>query len=171
MRHQPTDFFWRVELPRALPLPLGELPQEIFVGSAEDVRLRILQSEAMAADDLNQRRKAVVVECPLSALPLVVILDVQNAEEFGIELGDFAHRVGHELPESTVSGVVPNGIPAVLVRDEEPDDGLAVVLERVFVVGLDDLAGDLFVAELIHLSGELVVEHVRQSLEEHQQAG
>jgi hypothetical protein len=61
-----------------------------------------------------------------------------------------------------------DGIPAVLVGDEEADDGLAVVPESVLVVGLDDLAGDLLVAELGHLPGELVFEHVGKPLEEDQ---
>lgn len=168
VRHEPADFFWRVELSGALPLSFGEFPQEILVSPTKNVRLSILQSEAMAADDLNQCRKAVVIECPLSALTLVVILDVQHAKEFGVELGDLAHGVGHELPQCAVRRVVPNGVPAVLVRDEEPDDRFAVVLQRVFVVGSYDLAGNILVAELPDLSRELVIEHIGQALEKHQ---
>ena len=50
---------------------VGELPQQILVGSAEDVRLRVLQPKAMAADDLNQCGKAVVIECPLSIFRMI----------------------------------------------------------------------------------------------------
>src|ERR1019366_8759384 len=61
------------------------------------------------------------IERSLSALPLVVILDVENTKQVRIEFCNLAHRVRHELAESAVSGVVPYGVPAVLVRDEEPD--------------------------------------------------
>ncbi len=166
--HQPADLFGRVELTRRLALPLGKLPQQVLVGSAEDVRLGVLQPQPVAADDLNEGRKPVVIEGTLAALSLVVVLDVQNAEEFGVVLGNVTHRVGDELAERSVSGMVADCIPAVLVGDEEADDGLAVVLQGVFVVGLDDLTGDFLVAELRHLPGELVVKHVRESLEEDQ---
>jgi hypothetical protein len=110
--------------------------------------------------------QTVVIERSLSALTIVVILDVENAEEFGVQLRYVAHGIGHELAESAVSGVIPDGVPSVLVRDEEPDDGLAVVLQSVFVVSLDDFTSNFLVAELNDLTGELVVEHVRQAFEE-----
>ena len=55
--------------------------------------------------------------------------------------------------------MIPYGIPAVLVRNEEPDDRLAAVLERVLVVRLDDLACDPLITELGDLTSELVVEY------------
>jgi len=167
MRHQPANFFRRVKLPRALPLSLGKLPQKILVCSTEDVWLGVLQSEAMAADDLDECREAVVIERSLSALTFVVVLDVENALQIRIQFGDFTHRIGDELSESAVSGVIPYGIPAVFVRDKKPDDGLAVVPERVIVVGFYDFASDLLVPELLDLTHKLIVEHVRKPLEEH----
>ena len=98
----------------------------------------------------------------------VVILDVQYAKEFGVELGYLAHGIGHELPQRPVRRVVPNCIPAVFVGNEKTDDGPAAVLERVFVFGSYDLAGDILVAELADLRRELIIEHIRQALEKHQ---
>ena len=38
MRHQPADFLRRIELSGALTLPLGEFPQQVFIGAAEEIR-------------------------------------------------------------------------------------------------------------------------------------
>ena len=39
--HQPSKLLWRVELTRALASPFGKLPQQVFVCSTQDVRLRV----------------------------------------------------------------------------------------------------------------------------------
>ena len=48
VRHEPADFFGREELASALALALGELPEQVFVGAPEEVRLHVLQAEAVA---------------------------------------------------------------------------------------------------------------------------
>ena len=45
--HDDGDLARRVELAGALALALGELPQQVFVGAAKDVRLDIVEAEAV----------------------------------------------------------------------------------------------------------------------------
>src|SRR5216684_3960656 len=54
------------------------------------------------------------------------------------------------------------------MRNEEPDNRPATCFQSVFVVGLNDFAGCLLIAKFLRLSSELIVEHVRQPLEENQ---
>ena len=63
---------------------------------------------------------------------------------------------------------LPIYVPAILVGDEEPHDGLAPALKRVGVVGFDDLAGRCLVAKLGSPLAKLVIENVRKALVENQ---
>ena len=146
--HQPRHFLGRVELARALALALGELPQQVFVGAAEDVRLGVLEPEAVAVDDLDQGGESVVIQGALAGLSLVEVADVDDAVELGVELGDLPHGGGDELAETAVGGMVADGTPIVLLRNEEAGDRGATGFEGVLVILADDLPGGLLVAEL-----------------------
>src|SRR5260370_17193622 len=64
--------------------------------------------------------------------------------------------------------MITDHLPTVLVRNEEPDNRPAARLQRVFVVGLNDLAGCRLVAKFLDLSSELIIEHIRQPFEKYQ---
>lgn len=97
--HQPADLLGRIELARALPLPLGELAQQVLIRAAQDVRLGVAQAEAVARDDLDEGAEAVVIQRALPALALVVVLHIQHALQVGIEPRHLAHRRRHELAQ------------------------------------------------------------------------
>ena len=149
-----------VELTCALALSLGELAQQVFVCPAKHVQLGVAQAQAVPRDDLDQRGEAVLVQRALPRLALVEVLDADDAVEDGIEPRCLAHGVGDELAERAIGRVIANRGPGIPGGDVEAHDGLAAVLERVLVVGLDDGVCGLFVAELLDVGGELVVEDV-----------
>ena len=104
--HQPADFLGRVELAGALALALGELAQQVLVGPAQDVRLRVVQPQAVAVQHLDERDQPVIIEDPLAALALVVVLDVQGAVQVGVEAHRLAKRVGDELAQPAVHAMM-----------------------------------------------------------------
>jgi len=53
VRHQDGDLARGVEFPGALPLPLSELPQQVLIGAPQDVRLNILQAQAVPGKHLT----------------------------------------------------------------------------------------------------------------------
>ena len=166
--HQPAHFLRGVELAGALPLALGELAQQVLVGAAQDVGLRVVQPQAVAVQHLDERDQPVVVEDALAALALVVVLDVQGAVQVGVEAHRLAKRIGDELAQPAVRAMMAHRPPVVRLGDVEADDGLAAGRQRVGMVGLDDGARHLFAAVLRHIRGELVIEDIGQALEEDQ---
>ena len=167
-RHESADFLGSKELAGPLSLALGELAQQVLVCPSQDVRLGVLQPQPMTAQDLNERGKRIIIEGPLAALPLIVVLDVQHALEIRIELGDLTHGSGDELAQPAIGPMVADRLPTVLLGDVEADYGLGSSLEGMSEVSLNDLPGYSFIAIFLHMGGELIIEDIREAFEENQ---
>ena len=59
-RHDEADFLWRIELARAGHAAFGEFANEILVTASDDVRLNVIETEALFADALDEIGKTVV---------------------------------------------------------------------------------------------------------------
>ena len=100
--HEHGHLSGRVELPGALALPLGELPQQVLVGSAQDVGLHVVEAEAVlgVVEDLHQGAEPLVVHDPLPGGRGVEVGDVDDALEPGVLPGDGPHGVGESTRPS-----------------------------------------------------------------------
>ena len=94
--HQAHDGARRVELARLLVGEVGELLDQVFVGLAEDVRLRGLVAEADAGEVLDQVAEQGIGQ-PILVGPLGVAEDA--VERFGVGLLDAAHGLLERLAD------------------------------------------------------------------------
>ena len=138
-RHEHRHLARRVELAGALPLALGELPQQVLVGPAEDVGLHVVEAETIVGvvQDLNQSRESPVVDDPLPGSRGVEVGHVDHAREPRVLAGDGPDRVGQMLAQAGC--LLDDGRPAGLLRDVEADE---------LVILLDQLGRRLHVPEL-----------------------
>ena len=107
-----------------MSLAFRKLSQQVLISSAQDVRLGVLQAQPMSAEDLNEGCKWIIIEGALPTLPLVIVLDIQNSLEVGIELGYLTHGSCDELAQPSISTMIANCLPTVFLGDVEPDYGL-----------------------------------------------
>ena len=153
----PGPLLGRVKLACRLALPLGKLSQQVLVGPTQNIGLCVLQAQTVTAEDLYQGAQPVVIQTALAALPLVVILDIQNALQIGIEAGDLSHGRRHELAQAAVSAVVPYRLPAVALRDVKTDDGRAAGLEGVSQIRFNDAPGQLPILVFLDMESMLTL--------------
>jgi hypothetical protein len=98
--HQDGHLARGVDLAGALALALGELPQQVLVGAAEDVRLDVVQAEPMLAEHLDQGGQAGVVDHPLAGGGGVEVDHVDHALEARVLAGHGPGRVAEELAQA-----------------------------------------------------------------------
>ena len=157
--HEDGDRSRGVELPRALPLSFGELPQQIFIRPPENVRLHVIQPEAVlrVVEDLDEVGQPPVVDDPLPRRCGVEVRDVDDAREARILTGDGPNRIGQELTKSGGRGRDPG--PAGVLWNVEPDQ---------LMVLLDQLRCCVPIPELLSEVCALVVEDIGEPLQEDQ---
>jgi hypothetical protein len=85
-------------------LTLGELPEEILVGPSEDVRLNVVEAEAVPAQYLDECGQALVVHDPLSCRGGVEVHYVDHALEAWVLSGDRSNCIRQLLAD-------PGGLP------------------------------------------------------------
>ena len=139
----------------ALPLPLGELAQEVLVGAAQDIGLDVAQAQPVLAEHLYQFPQPVIPHHALPRLRGVEIHRVNHPRQFGVLARDGAHRVGERLAQ-----------PGGQFGQVAPAGGRRQVEAHQVVVVLDQPLGGRAAAELVAQAGDLVVEDVGQALEE-----
>ena len=160
-RHDHADFRRGVKLAGALAAALGELADEVFIALADDVRLDILQPEALGADGLDEVGEAVVVDVALAVGGGVEVDAIDDALEQRVFLRDLAH-VGGELLADLVRELADDG----------PDRCFRVIRHQwqveahQLVVGLDELEGLLARADFRGDAVQLVIEDVAEALGE-----
>ena len=99
-----------VELPRALSLALGKFPQQVLVGPAQDVRLDIVQAQAVPTQNFHKGGKAVVIHDPLARSGGVELGQINDALKFRVLSSHRADRIGQILAQARCP--LPNGRPA-----------------------------------------------------------
>ena len=86
----------RVELAGALAAALGELADQVLVAAPDDVRLDVVEPQALGADRLDEVAEAVVVDVALAVGGGVEVDAVDDALEQRVGVGDGA-EMGREL--------------------------------------------------------------------------
>ena len=142
-------------LPGGLALAFRELPEQILVGPAQDVRLDVFEAEAVAGEDLDQGGEALVVHDALSGGGGVEVDHVDDALEGRVLSGGGSDGVGQGLAQAGGDG--GDGAPAGRLG-QVGADGLAVPVS--------DLQGDVPAAEVVGQPVDLVIEHVGEPLQE-----
>ena len=101
-RHEHGHLAGCVELARALALALGELPQQVLVGPADDVGLHVVEAESIigVVQDLHQRSEPPVIDDPLPGRRDVEVGDVDHAREPGVLPGDRPDRVRQQFAQA-----------------------------------------------------------------------
>ena len=151
----------RVELAGALTAALGELADEILVAAPDDVRLHVVQAEALLADALDEIGEAVVVDVAHAVGGGVEVHAVDDALEQRILIGDGA-QMGRELLADLVGELAddrPDRIVRILrlQRQVEADEFLVVLDELERLGPRADFLGDAV---------QLVIEDIAQALGE-----
>ena len=128
------DLTRRVELAGALPLPFGELPQQVLVGPAQDVRLDVVEAEPVVrvAQHLDEGGEPAVVHDRCPAVVALKSVTSMTPGEPRVLAGHGPHGVGEVFTQA--SGLAGNGRPARRLGDVEADE---------LVVLLDELGGGL----------------------------
>ena len=98
--HQHADLARRVELAGALSLTLGELAQQVLVGPAQDIRLDILQAQAVLVEHLDQLVQVVIADDALAGGGGVEVGHVDHACQLGVLAGDGPHGVGEGFAQA-----------------------------------------------------------------------
>jgi hypothetical protein len=162
-RHDQPDFGWRIELTGALPAPFRKFANKVFITLADDVRLDIVQPEALGADGLDQVGESVVVDVALAVRGGVEIDAVDNALQQRVLFGDVTH-----MRCNTFANFVRN------FPDNRPDRIFRIIrLQRQvethqLVIPFCELKGFVSRTDFHGDAVEFVVENVAQALGENQ---
>ncbi len=174
MRHQEADLGRGEELARALARAFRELAQQIFVGAPEEIGLHIGKAQAIAriGERLDHEAQLRRVDVALAVSLGGEIDDIDHAGERGVLLDDGAHRLGQVLADVLGLGalalVVQRPLDGFAPADRAPS-GLGRQIEaQQGMVALGDLERRVAVAVVLGEPRDLVVEHIRQPLQEEQ---
>ncbi|OQB02246.1 MAG: hypothetical protein BWY25_00675 [Chloroflexi bacterium ADurb.Bin222] len=148
MGHQHRHLARGIELARTLPLALGELAQEVLVCPPKNIRLHILQAEAVLRKALDERAQTVIVEDALAGGGFIEVFQVNHAAQFGVLARHGAHGAGQILAQ--VGHLAGDFRPAGFFGEIKAHQGVVLLYEPSLV------------AQLL----QLVLEHIRQTLEE-----
>ena len=172
--HEEADLGRREELTGALARTLSELPQQVLVGAAEEVRLDVGQAEAVArvGEGLDHPAQLGRVDVALAVALSCEVDHVDDARQARVVADDGTHRLGQVLPDVLRGSRAATVIEGPVVRfppgDDTPTRLLREVEAQKLVVLLGDLESDLAVPVLLGQPGDLVVEDVREALQEQQ---
>src|SRR6266566_2334940 len=155
--HEAGHLGRRVELARALPLPLSELADKVLVGPAEEIGLDVLEAEPVFAERLDQSSEPVVVHDGLACCRRVEIDGVDDTLEPRVLTRHCSNRVGKNLAE--FGGLSRYEGPSTLRGNIEPHEAVVFVDDRTRGIEISNLLGDAL---------NLIVEHVREPLEENE---
>ncbi|HUK41234.1 MAG TPA: hypothetical protein VLX11_09330 [Candidatus Acidoferrales bacterium] len=120
-----ADFLWRVKFAGAGDAAFSELADQIFVRTADDIQLDIVESQALLTDALDQITQAVIVEISHTVGGRVEINPVDNPFKQSVLIGNLPQIRSQFLPEFLLVFVFeltfcvfprsdnrPNGVPS-----------------------------------------------------------
>ena len=101
VRHQETDLGRREEFTGALARAFGKLPQQVFVGAAEEIRLHVGEAEPVAriGEGLDDGAQLGRVDVALAVALGGEVHHVDDAGERRVLLDDGANRLGQVLAD------------------------------------------------------------------------
>ena len=170
--HQEADLGGGEELARTLAGALRELAQQVLVGAAQKVRLHVGEAEPVArvGEGLDDGSEAGRVEVALAVALGGEVHEVYDAGERRIPPHDGTHCHGQVLADVAGPRAAALGVRRPFVGLPTADDVPAGLRGQVeahqLVVALRDFLCDGAVPELLGQPLYLVVEHVRETLEE-----
>ena len=88
MSHDYAHFTGRVEFASALPAPLGELADEVFVATPDDVGLNVFKPERLTLIASIRLLEPIIVEITLAVGSGIKVNTVDDALEQGFGVGD-----------------------------------------------------------------------------------
>ena len=172
--HDHADFFWRVKFSGAGDAAFGELADQILIRAADDIRLDIVQAQALFTDSLDQVTQAIVIQIAHAVRRSVEINPVDDPFEEGILISDLAQIGRQLLPELFLVFVVRRALRILTGPDHRPNRALRIFrfqrqeeTNQLFVV-LDESKGLGARTDLFGNSVQLVVEHIAEPLGEDQ---